>query len=173
MSAILKIFKRHLLPNRKSDWAETWWEASEQHRDSEWLKSFCSDIQDGRYGGQLENLETTSAPERYVGLSWNFVGGTGETWRRWPPRWPSWNSSNDISQTVMRIKPKLDLWHQSGIEIQNCWNCSNPISEMAPKVAILKIFKLHLLPDGKSDWAKTWWEAFGWHGDSELLKTFC
>ena len=81
MLSILKIFKWHLLPNRKSDWAETWWEASEQHRDSEWLKSFCSDIQDGCYSGHLENLETTSAPKWYVRLSWNLVGGIGETWK--------------------------------------------------------------------------------------------
>ena len=73
----------------------------------------------------------------------------------------------------MRIEPKLDWQHWSYIGIQNCWNCSGPISEMAPKVAILKIFKPHLLPNGRSDCAKTWWEALGWHEDSELLKTFC
>ena len=33
-----KIFKPYLLPNRKSDWAETWWEASGQDGDSELLK---------------------------------------------------------------------------------------------------------------------------------------
>ena len=47
ISAILKIFKRHLLPNRKLVWAETWWEALAQHTDSELLKSFRCDIQDG------------------------------------------------------------------------------------------------------------------------------
>ena len=30
-AAILKFFKRHLLPNHKWDWAETWWEASQWH----------------------------------------------------------------------------------------------------------------------------------------------
>ena len=40
-------------------------------------------------------------------------------------------------------------------------------------MAILKIFKPHQLPNGKSDRAKTWWEALGRHGDSELLKPFC
>ena len=55
MAAILKFFERHLLPNHKSDWAETWWEASERHKDSEFLKSFRSDIQDG-----LEILQMTS-----------------------------------------------------------------------------------------------------------------
>ena len=47
MAAILKFFKRQLLPKYKSEWAETWWEASQSHRDSELLKSFGSDIQDG------------------------------------------------------------------------------------------------------------------------------
>ena len=40
--AILKFFKKHLLPNCKS-----LWEASELHRDSELLKLFHSDIQEG------------------------------------------------------------------------------------------------------------------------------
>ena len=44
MAAILKFFKRHLLLNAKSDWAETWSEASQWHRDSKLLKSFHSDI---------------------------------------------------------------------------------------------------------------------------------
>ena len=47
-NAILKIFKRHLLRNRKSDWSKTLWEASERHRDSELLELFRSDLQDGR-----------------------------------------------------------------------------------------------------------------------------
>ena len=42
----LKFFKPHLLPKRKSVWAETWWQSSDQHEDSEQLKSFCSDNQD-------------------------------------------------------------------------------------------------------------------------------
>ena len=63
MAAILKFFKQHLLPNRKLDWPETWWEALAWHRDSELLKSFLLSIQNGRLGGYLENLETTSAPE--------------------------------------------------------------------------------------------------------------
>ena len=35
------------------------------------------------------------------------------------------------------------------------------------------MFKPYLLSNGMSDWAKTWWEALGWHENSELLKTFC
>ena len=54
-AAILKFFKLHL-PNRKSDWAKTWLEASQLHRDSELLKSFRSNIQDGHHGGHLEIL---------------------------------------------------------------------------------------------------------------------
>ena len=52
---------------------------------------------------------------------------------RWPPRWPSWKSSNLICYQGLPLKTK----------------------------------------EHPSDWAKTWWEALGWHGDSELLKTFC
>ena len=52
MVTILKILKRHLLPNVKSDWAETWWEAFEKHGDSELLNSFHPDFQDGCDGGR-------------------------------------------------------------------------------------------------------------------------
>ena len=40
-------------------------------------------------------------------------------------------------------------------------------------MAVLKILKPHLLLNGMSDCAKTWWEVLGRHGDSDLLKTFC
>ena len=63
MAAILKTFKPHLLPNPKSDWAQTWLEAFGSHGDSELLKSFCSHIQDGHDGGHLENLQTASPPK--------------------------------------------------------------------------------------------------------------
>ena len=127
MVAVLKILKRHLLPNGKSDWAETWWEALGRHGDAELLNSFHSDICDGCQG-RLDS------------------------------------SNNISSQTLMWIEPKLDWQHRSSIEIQNCWKLF---------WAILKIFKPHLLPNVKSYWAKTWWEAFGQNGDSELLKIFC
>ena len=55
MVAILKVSSQTM-----SDWAETWWEALERHRDSELLISFRSDIQDG---GHLEILQTTSPPK--------------------------------------------------------------------------------------------------------------
>ena len=54
MAAILKFFKQHLLPNPKSDWAETWWAASQWYRDSKLLKLFHSDIQEG---GQVAILK--------------------------------------------------------------------------------------------------------------------
>ena len=50
MAAILKVFK---------DWPETWWDASKRQRESELLKSFHFDVQDGRYGRHLEILQTT------------------------------------------------------------------------------------------------------------------
>ena len=128
MAAILKFFKQHLLPNRKLDWAKTWWEALEQHRDSELLKSLRLAIQNGCLGG---HLETASAPKPYFRLIPNLVDGNGVTWRlrivkiiqfrypRWSPCSPSWKSSNDISsQSVSWIKLKLDGRHWSSIEIQ-------------------------------------------------------
>ena len=39
--------------------------------------------------------------------------------------------------------------------------------------AILKFFKPHLLPNGKFEWAKTWWEALWRHEDAEFLESFC
>ena len=72
-----------------------------------------------------------------------------------------------------RIEPTFNGRHWSDIEMQNCWNPCIPISNIVPKVAILTIFKPHLLPNGKSDWAKTWWEALGLYRDSALLKPFC
>ena len=92
---------------------------------------------------------------------------------RWLPRGPSWNSSNDIfSQTISQIEPKLDGRHWSVIDIQNCLNRSVPISKMAAIAIILKFFKLHLLPNHKSDWAKNWWKASERHRESGLLKLF-
>ena len=61
-AAILKFLKQHL-PNRKSDWAKTERETSQWHRNSELLKSFRSDIQDGRHGSHIGILQTTSLPK--------------------------------------------------------------------------------------------------------------
>ena len=139
--------------------------------DSEWLKSFHSEIQDGCYSGHLENFETISAPERYVGLS--LLGGIGETWRfrtaKFVPfrdlrlKFFSWhllpNCNADWAQTWLVASE----WHRDSELLKMFW------SDIWD--GILKIVKSHLLPNGKSDWAKTWWEALGWLGDSELLKT--
>ena len=134
-SSILKFFKRYLLPNSKSDWTETWWEASQWHRDSELLKLFRYPI--WPHGSHLEILQRTSSPKP-IRLSQNLVGS--------------------ITVTQLFRIAKLKSF------------CS--ISKMATAGAILKVFKWHLLPYYKSDWAKTWWEAFERHGDSELLKSF-
>ena len=63
MMAILKVFNCNLLPNRKSDGAETGWKALGQHGDLELLEWFRSDIQVGHHGSHLENLQITSVPE--------------------------------------------------------------------------------------------------------------
>ena len=57
-------------------------------------------------------------------------------------------------------------------EIQNCKNSSVSISKMAATATILKFYKQHLLPNRKSDWAETRWEASEWHKDLELRKSF-
>ena len=130
MAAILKFFKRHLLPNGKSDWAKTLWEVSGRHGDSQLLNSFRFDTR----------------------------------WR------PSWNYLNDISsRTDSQIELKLDGRYRDDMENQNCSVRFVSISKMA---AILKFFKRHLTQDRKSEWAETWWEVLGRHGDSELLKSF-
>ena len=33
-------------------------------------------------------------------------------------------------------------------------------------------FSCYLLPNGKSNWTKTWWKALGQHGNLELLMSF-
>ena len=53
-TTILKVFNCYLLPNGKSDWAETWWKALGQRGNLEMLKSFRSDIKDSHHSGHLE-----------------------------------------------------------------------------------------------------------------------
>ena len=48
-TVILIFFKQHLLQNRQLNYAKTWWEESEKHKDPKLLKSFYSDILDGRH----------------------------------------------------------------------------------------------------------------------------
>ena len=150
MAAMLKFFRRHL-PNFKLDWAETWWEVLERHRDSELLKSFRSDIQDGCHGGHLESL----LPNHM--LDW------AETW------WEAleWHRDSELLKSFRLAIQDGRLDHYGSQHDGRHW------SDIEIQVAILKIFKPHLLQNGKSDWAKTWWDALGQHGDSELLKPFC
>ena len=63
MAAILKVFSSYLLPNRKSDGEETWWQALGQHGDLELLKWISSDIQGGQHGSHLESLQIISDSE--------------------------------------------------------------------------------------------------------------
>ena len=96
-------------PPKRLDRAKTWWEASQWHRDSEFLKSFRSDI-----SWQPSWNSSTTSPKPQVRLSRNLMGGITVTQRfriakivpLWYPRWPSWNSSNDSSQTTSQIEPK-------------------------------------------------------------------
>ena len=57
MATTLKLFKEHLLPTEPCRIKLKQWDASRGLGDSESLKSFHSDIQDGCHGGHLENLE--------------------------------------------------------------------------------------------------------------------
>ena len=58
--------------------------------------------------------------------------------------------SNDISsRTIHQIKLNFGRWHRGDMEIQNCLNGFIPISKMDARVAILKFFKQHLLPNYK------------------------
>ena len=63
-AAILKFFKLHLLPNRKSDRAKTWWEVSQWHRDFGIAKIVLFRYpRMPRHDGYLEILQTTSPPK--------------------------------------------------------------------------------------------------------------
>ena len=65
------------------------------------LKSFLSEIQDGRHGGHLENLRFVSSPEQKGQLTPNLVGSIGVTCRSkiakimpiGNPRWLPWRPS--------------------------------------------------------------------------------
>ena len=132
MAAILKkkTSKPHLLPNGKSDWAESWWEALGRYGDSALLKSFRPDIHDGRHGSYLDFFK-----RHFPNSKWSYVETSWEAW---------------------------------GItEIQNSYYRSVSIS----RATVLKFFKPLLLPNRRSDWAEPWWEALGWHADSELQKS--
>ena len=52
-------------------------EASVQNGNSNLLKPFHSDIQDGSINSRLETLQTTFPLDQYVVLARNVVGGIG------------------------------------------------------------------------------------------------
>ena len=175
--AVLKFFKRHLLPNHKSDWAETWRKALEHYRDSELLNSsvpiskmaamatilkfFKRRLLPNRRSDWAETMESIEATQRFR------IAKIVPFWYpRWPPWQPYWNSLNDISsQTISWIERELDGKNWSDIEIQNCLNRFVWLSKMGTCPAILKILKPHLLPNPKSDWAHTLREELRPHGD--------
>ena len=127
--AILKFFKWHHLSTLKSDWAETWWEASQWHRDSKLLKLFHSDIQDGCHSGILKFFKQHLLPNPKSNW-WE-----ASQWHRDSKllKWFRSNTqngrhgghleihSNDISsQTLSVIELKLNGRHHSDTVIQNC-----------------------------------------------------
>ena len=58
-----------------SNLAQTWWNASGQHVDSELPKLFHFHIQDGCHGSHVECLQMTSTLEIYARLNRNLAGG--------------------------------------------------------------------------------------------------
>ena len=135
------------------------WEASEWHGNSVLLKSFRSNIQDGRHGGHLENLQTICS-RTISRINSNLVGGIEETWKfriakiipvrypRWPPWPPSWDSSKHLLPNS-----RLD-WAETWCEASEIHRDSESLKlfcsdiQDGPPAAILKIFKPHLLPNG-------------------------
>ena len=175
MVAVLKFFKRNLLLNRKLDWAETWWEASQWHRDSELIKSFHSNIQDG-----LKFFKQHLFP--------NHKSDWAETWweaskhYRVPELLKSFYSNiqdmatilkffKAISQTVGWIEPKLDgkYWSNRDSELLKLLRSNIQDSRHGGHLEILQTTSP---PNSWLDWAKTWWEALERHRDWELLKLF-
>ena len=62
-AALLKIYFSLLVLNQKTNCLETMQEAAGWPVDQKWLKSFRTEIQDGRRGDHLENLSFASSPE--------------------------------------------------------------------------------------------------------------
>ena len=118
--AILKFFKRYLLQNHTSDWAETLWEASERHRDSELLlRLFRSDIIVAIFKFFKRHL----LPNRKLDLAKTWWEAS--QWHRESELLKLFRSDiqdgNDISsQNESWIEPKLDGKHHTDTEIQNC-----------------------------------------------------
>ena len=164
--AILKFFKRHL-PNHRSDWVKTWWEASERHRDSELLKLVHSDIPEGRHGGRLEIFK------------WHFLPNQKLDWAKiWWEALERHRDSELFKSFRLAIQDgrleDLELLKSFRSDIQDRRRVSHlgNLQTTSPP-AILKVFNCYLVPNNKSFGAETWWKASGQHGHLEFLKWFC
>ena len=175
MAAILKFFKRHL-PNGKSDWAETWWEVSGRLNIQN-----CSirSVSISRMAAILNFLYDISRTESQFVLVLDG-GYRGDT-----------NIQNcsirSVSISKMATILKFFKRHLTqDRKVRLSWNLLGGIGTTWrfsiakivsfryprwPMAAIFKLFKRHILSNGNSDWADTWWEISGRHGDSELLKS--
>ena len=93
--SFLKFIKWHLIPNRKLHWSESWWEAQERYRNSESLKSLCSNNQDGGHSGFLKifkpHLLLSGIELKLSGATWRFRIAQSVLLRypRWLPLKPS------------------------------------------------------------------------------------
>ena len=157
-AAIFKFFKQHPLLNHKSDWALTWWEAWEWHSDSELLKSFHSDIQDGWHGGHLEILQRHLLPNHK--LDW------AETWWEASERHRDaellklfHSDIQDGCQAAIIIYFKQHLPNHVGLNrnlmgsIWATWRFRIAKIVTFAWAAIMKILKPRLLQNSKSNWA--------------------
>ena len=108
MVAILKFYKWYLLPNRKLDWAENWWEALEQHRDSELLKSFCYNIQDGHHGSHILKI---IKPHLLMNSKWDW----DESW--WGGHWGHMENHSVPISKIVAMAATLKFFKQ---DLPNC-----------------------------------------------------
>ena len=127
MAPILKFLKRHLLPNRKSDWAKTLWEASERHRDSELLKLFRSDLQADLSSNSSNDISSKA-------VSWIERKPDGKHWRDikiqnclncsvWLSKMAAWAAILKILKPHLLPNPKSDWAH-------TCWKALWPHGDL-------------------------------------------
>ena len=114
------------------------------------------------------------------------MGGIWATWRfriaenillrypRWPPQQPFWRSSIVSSPEAYAVVCwPLSVPHPClSVTFSHFRHLHQNRIHLAAMAAILKVFSCYLLPNSKSEGAKTWWKASGQHGDLELLKLF-
>ena len=155
----------------QTDLAISRWEAVEQHRDSDLLKLFCSDIQ----AGHLENLQTTSASEPKVGLS-PFHQGIqlilAYSWAR-----PAVLAADKGREGMLLFLLLLhflsfpSFFPLSFISSTISSTFFLPFSGRRHKMTH-KGWRVVKPQHNQSDSAQTWWEAFGWHGDLDCKVCF-